>query len=100
VTSACRPDRIVWTTPNEAADTTAPNPVMTAVSMTTLAASTDRRAGTAVNVVRIRPVLYSPVMARAPMAAAAIIMTMPALVVKASWSGIPSATNLAGDSPA
>jgi DNA-binding NarL/FixJ family response regulator len=54
-------------TPKEAVVTAAPNTVRTTVMTHALAAITDRRAGTAVNVVRMRPVLYSPVIARAPM---------------------------------
>ena len=82
--------------PKEAAATATPNTVMTAVMTLTLAAITDRRAGTAVNVVRMRPVLYSPVIARAPMALARIIMATPALALKASWSGMPWAMKPAG----
>jgi hypothetical protein len=82
--------------PKEAAATAAPNTVRTTVMTHALAAITDRRAGTAVNVVRMRPVLNSPVIARAPMALARIIMATPALVLKASWSGIPWAMKLAG----
>ncbi len=62
---------------------------MTAVTTDTLAAITERRAGAAANVVRIRPVLYSPVIAMAPMALAASTRTRPAFVVKASRSAYP-----------
>ena len=62
------------------------------MTTTVLAAITERRAGTAANVVRIVPVLYSPMIATAPMAPRASIMTMAAFAVNASCSGIPART--------
>ena len=92
-TPTCRPDRTAWVRANEVIETTAPNTVVTAVTTHTFAAITERRAGTAVNVVRISPVLYSPTIAVAPMALRASMRIMAAFPVKAIDNGIPSRTN-------
>ncbi|MGW6308614.1 hypothetical protein ACWFRQ_14305 [Streptomyces niveus] len=60
---------------------------MTSVSTPTLAAITERRAGTAANVVRISPVPYSPVIATAPMAPAASIMIAHSIGIIALQAG-------------
>ncbi len=56
-----------------------------------MAAISERRAGTAVKVVRIRPLPYSPVIDTAPIAATASTSTRAPFPVKASMSGEPLA---------
>ena len=84
---AWRPERIAWVAPNETAATSAPTAVNTAVTTATLAATTEPRAGTAANVVRISPVPYSPTIVIAPTLPAASMTTAWALFVNASWRG-------------
>jgi len=84
-----RPDRIARVAVKDATATTAPYTVMTAVTTVTFAAIRARRSGTAANVVRIRPVEYSPTTVTAPMLDAARISIIAAPSVKASKSAVP-----------
>src|SRR5258707_11294798 len=79
-----RPDRMAWVTPNGVAETPVPKTAKPAATTITLAAITERRAGTAPKVVRIRPLLYSPTTVTAPMLLAASMSTRPAGSLKAS----------------
>src|SRR5208282_1755562 len=63
---------MAWTRKNDAKATSSPAASVTAPRTSALAASTARRRGAAVNVVRISPVLYSALKASTPMTLTAI----------------------------
>ncbi|WP_337523410.1 hypothetical protein [Streptomyces sp. SS] len=90
-----RPDSTACVDQNEPHATTAPNTACTTATTSSFAAMSVPRAGTAVNVVRISPLPYSPTTETAPMAAEARIRTSAALYVNASHSAMSFATNSA-----
>jgi hypothetical protein len=69
------PARIGWPTRNDAMLVPSPTTRVTAASTNALAANTVRRRGTAVKVVRIMPLAYSPVIASTASATTAIWLT-------------------------
>ncbi|MEV1171709.1 hypothetical protein [Nonomuraea sp. NPDC049784] len=68
---------------------------MTAAVTVSLAATTRWRAGTAMRVVRIRPVAYSPTMVRAPRLPAPIMSMQAAKALNASLRGLNLALSMA-----